>query len=262
LAHKGPFLLEIRLGDQAKPSGKAYDDLYAVESLSQIESYYLWLLDGLAPVPNSRLLDISCGAGELVRCAQQQALVATGIDISEVVVHAAHRLVPPPSRLLVGTGESLPFPDATFDYVTNIGSLEHFVDPAQGVREMARVLRPGGKALVLVPNTFSLLTTMWYAFRTGETSTDHQPIQRYGARADWTNLLGANGLVPRKVAKYERTWPRKAADWGHYLRKPKELARLFTAPFVPLNLAFCFLFTCERSAATDMTPNNIRLGPI
>ena len=254
LSDQGPFLFEIRLGEQANNTGQAYNDLYTVASLSLIESYYLWLLDQLALQSGGHLLDISCGAGELVRLAQQRGHIATGIDISHVVARAAHHLVPSPSRILVGTGEKLPFPDAAFDCVTNIGSLEHFVDPAAGVREMARVLQPGGQALVLVPNTFSLSTNVWNAFRKGITSVDQQPIQRYGARADWTALLAANGLRARRVIKYERTWPRKAADWGFYLRRPKELARLLTTPFVPLNLAFCFLFSCEHM------PANKRLG--
>jgi hypothetical protein len=112
---------------------------------------------------------------------------------------------------------------------------------------MARVLRPGGRAFVLVPNTFSLLTNIWIAFRTGQTSVDLQPIQRYGARADWTNLLQANGLRVCHTGKYERPWPRIRADWGYYLHRPKEMLRLAAAPFVPLNLAFCFLFSCERN---------------
>ena len=111
---------------------------------------------------------------------------------------------------------------------------------------MARVLRPGGRAYVLVPNTFSLLANVWTAFRTGRTSADAQPIQRYGARHDWTRLLEMNGLLVRKTFKYERARPRSWADLRHYFRRPKELLRMLATPFVPLNLAWCFLFVCER----------------
>jgi SAM-dependent methyltransferase len=255
---QGPFWLEIRLGQQARPSRQAYDDLYSGTSLSQIESFYLWLLNHFALPSQGRLLDVSCGAGELVRLAQQRGLAATGIDISEVVARSAHRAVSGPQRIVVGAGEALPFPEASFDFVTNIGSLEHFIDPAQGVREMARVLRPGGRAFVLVPNTFSLLTNVWHAFRTGETSVDAQPIQRYGSRSDWTAVLERNGLWARTVVKYERIWPRLVTDWGYYLTKPKQLVRLLATPFVPLNLAFCFLFTCERMPANNVVAESGR----
>jgi SAM-dependent methyltransferase len=244
-SYKGPFWLEIRLEKQVQQSRQAYDALYSSTSLSQIDSFYLWLMERFALLPGGRLLDVSCGAGELVRLAQQRGLEAVGIDISEVVARAAQRRNGGMGRFVVGAGEALPFPNASFDYVTNIGSLEHFLDPAAGVREMSRVLRPGGSAFVLVPNTFSLLTNIWHAFRTGETSIDDQPIQRYGSRADWMAVLTANGLQPRHVVKYERIWPRLAGDWNYYIGKPKQLVRLLATPFIPLNLAFCFLFTCQ-----------------
>lgn len=245
MSNEGPFWLEIRLIGQETDSGQAYDALYTDGGLSQIESFYLWLMDQLRLPTSGALLDVSCGAGEVVRLATQYGLQAIGVDISEVAAQAAYQNTGSLSLIAVSAGECLPFPSACFDFVTNIGSLEHFSDPALGVREMARVLRPGGKAFVLVPNTFSLLTNVWVAFRTGRTSIDHQPIQRYGARADWTCLLESNGLRVCHIIKYERPWPRLACDWKHYWRRPKELIRLFVAPFIPLNLAFCFLFTCE-----------------
>jgi SAM-dependent methyltransferase len=244
--YPGPFWLEIRLEKQTQQSRRAYNDLYSSSSLSQIDSYYLWLLERFALPAGGRLLDVSCGAGELVSLARQHGVEAVGVDISEVVAHTAQRRAQGTGRFVVGAGETLPFGEASFDYVSNIGSLEHFLDPAAGVREMARVLRPSGLAFVLVPNTFSLLTNIWHAFRTGETSIDDQPLQRYGSRADWTTVLAANGLQPRQVIKYERIWPRVPGDWRYYFGKPKQLARLLAAPFIPVNLAFCFLFICQK----------------
>lgn len=245
-SNEGPFWLEIRRIAPDYDSGRAYDELYTDTSLAQIESFYLWLMERLSLPMSGTLLDVSCGSGEVVRLAAKRGLRAVGVDISEVAARAAQRNVQPSGLIAVSAGEHLPFPEAGFDFVTNIGSLEHFMDPALGVREMARVLRPGGRAFVLVPNTFSLLTNVWIAFRTGRTSADEQPIQRYGARADWMRLLETNGLAVRRTTKYERPWPRVAADWGYYLRRPKEMLRLLAAPWVPLNLAFCFLFMCER----------------
>jgi|WetSurMetagenome_2_1015567.scaffolds.fasta_scaffold10238_4 SAM-dependent methyltransferase len=251
----GPYLLEIRRVPIESDSGEAYDTLYQVESLSQIESFYLWLMDSLRLPPTGRLLDVSCGAGEVVRLVARRGLHATGVDISHVVARVAHRNTAPDGRIAVSNGESLPFLDASFDFVTNIGSLEHFVDPAQGVREMARVLRPGGQAFILVPNTFSLLANVWTAFRTGRTSADTQPIQRYGARTDWIRLLEMNGLEVRRTLKYERPFPRSWKDVWYFLQRPKELLRLLATPFVPLNLAWCFLFVCECTEHLD-TPRS------
>lgn len=242
----GPFLLEIRRISAEGNSREAYDILYSEESLSQIESFYLWLMGRLELPRSGKFLDVSCGAGEVVRLAAQHGLQATGVDISHMVARVARRNIAPSGNVAVSNGEGLPFPDASFDFVTNIGSLEHFISPAQGVSEMARVLRPGGRAFVLVPNTFSLLANVWTAFRTGRTSADAQPIQRYGARHDWALLLELNGLLVRKTFKYERARPRSWVDLRYYFSRPKELLRVLATPFVPLNLAWCFLFVCER----------------
>jgi len=242
----GPFLLEIRRLAAENSNREAYDVLYAEESLSQIESFYLWLMDRLALPQSGIFLDVSCGAGEVVRLAAQRGLQATGVDISHIVARVARHNVVPLGNIVVGNGEDLPFPDASFDFVTNIGSLEHFARPDLGAREIARVLRPGGRAFVLVPNTFSLLANIWTAFRTGRTAADAQPIQRYGARHDWIQLLAKNGLSVRQTFKYERPRPRTRADLRYYLSRRKELLRMIATPFVPLNLAWCFLFVCER----------------
>jgi len=243
---KPPFFLEIRFDEANFDSKIAYDDLYEETGLSQIQSFYLWLMEQLRLPKQGRLLDVSCGAGEVVKLAGEHGLKAVGVDISEVVAHTAQEKINKQGWISVSTGENLPFPDEYFNFVTNIGSLEHFFNPAQGVSEMARVLHPEGKTFILLPNTFSLLTNILVAFRTGETSIDDQPIQRYGARGDWTRLLEQNGLKITRTIKYERPFPRVLKDWGYYLRRPKELLRLFVGPFIPLNLAFCFLFICDK----------------
>ncbi len=243
---KPPFFLEIRITPPEQDSKSAYDEIYAEEGLSQLPSFYLWYLEKLDLGTEGRLLDVSCGSGEVVRLARQRGLEAHGTDISFQAARRA-REAAEAAVITAAAGETLPYANASFDYLTNIGSLEHFLDPAQGVREMARVLRRGGRAFVLVPNTFSLSTNIWHAFRTGETSIDEQPIQRYASRADWQRLLEQNGLRVYRTIKYERPWPRLRSDWRYYLRRPKELARLLAAPFIPLNLAFCFVFFCEKA---------------
>jgi len=237
------FLFDIRRLTAGGKSRNLYDSLYQERDLEQIQSFYLWLMDRMYLPKSGRLLDVSCGAGELVRLATAAGMQAQGLDISEIVARTAFSRAR--GMITVGAGEDLPFADASFDIVTNIGSLEHFTDPLAGTVEIARVLKRTGRAFILVPNTFSLLNNVWTAFRTGRTAVDEQPIQRYGARADWVALIRAGGLAVRQTIKYERAWPRLARDWHYYLSRPKELLRLLATPFVPLNLAWCFLFVCE-----------------
>lgn len=246
MANEGPFLLEITLRNVNTDSRIAYDELYKGFDLSQIKSFYLWLIEKIQLPDHGRLLDVSCGAGEVVKLASEQGIETVGVDISETVAHIAQQKVGINSNICVSEGENLPFPNKSFDIVTNIGSLEHYNNPARGVQEMARVLKPGGNAHILVPNIFSLLTNIWFAFRTGGLSIDDQPIQRYGTRSDWILLLEKNGLHVKRTIKYERPWPQTIDDWDYYLHEPKEMLRLLATPFIPINLAFCFLFTCKK----------------
>ncbi|MER3457316.1 MAG: hypothetical protein C4309_00380 [Chloroflexota bacterium] len=249
-------LLEIRHmeEDTAHWVKRAYEAIYTGPGIRQLESFYLWLLDILSPLPGRRLLDVSCGEGTLVRWASARGVEAYGIDLAEAAVRIAYNrggLMTGKSSFAVAAGEHLPFPDVSFDYVTNIGSLEHFADVAAGVREMARILRPNGTALMLVPNLFSLLHNVYEVWRKGHVVDDGQPLQRYATRRDWEQLLRANGLTVLRTVKYEREWPRSRSDLAWYLRHPKALVRLMLSPVVPLNLASCFVFLCCRDSTGD-----------
>ncbi len=224
---------------------EAYEALYGGrQPIRHLRSFYLWLLDLIRPEPGRRLLDVACGQGDLHTLARARGVEAYGLDLAETALRAGRRRGG--EGFLLADGERLPFPGACFDYVTNIGSLEHFPDPLQGVREMARVLRPGGEAWVLLPNTYSILGNVWTALRQGRSGEDHQPIQRYAARREWEEVLEEGGLRVRRVVKYERERPRTREDLLWYLRHPKPLVRLLLTPFVPLNWASCFVFQCVK----------------
>jgi SAM-dependent methyltransferase len=90
--------------------------------------------------------------------ASRQGARAYGIDISEPIVvqagaafdtgpGARHRL-----RGAVGDVRALPFRDASFDAIYSMGTIEHFDETDRAVEEIARVLKPGGRAIVGVPN--------------------------------------------------------------------------------------------------------------
>ena len=226
-------------------SQTAYEKIYAGEGIRQTDSFYLWLLKLMRIEAGQRLLDISCGEGSLVRLAKERGVTAYGADMSETAlltaVHEART-----QQFAVGDAQDLPFADASFDYVANIGSLEHYLDPVKGILEIRRVLSPHGLACILLPNVYSIVDNVWYAYRFGRTFQDVQPIQRYAARYDWQDLLEANGLHVDKTVKYEREWPTQAGDWQVYLHHPKSLVKLLLTPLIPLNLASCFVYLCRR----------------
>ena len=142
-------------------SQSAYDEIYAGQGIRLLDSFYLWLLALLKPKPEACLLDVSCGQGRLVTLAQRQKMAAYGIDFSPAAVLRGRR--EGGWGLLVGDGTRLPFPDRVFDYVTCIGSLEHYLQPEAGMADIRRVLAEHGTACILLPNTFSLLGNVNYA---------------------------------------------------------------------------------------------------
>jgi len=245
---KADIMLEVRLNQVTTDheSQQVYDEVYSVTDLSQQESFYLWMVERLELRPEDKYLDISCGRAQLLALAQERGIESHGIDLSHTALQSGRELTQS-QRLVTGNSQALPYVSESFTVVSNIGSLEHYVDMNTAVHEMARVLKPGGRAIVLVPNTFSLLNNIWFAFRQGRTSIDpHQPIQRYGARYEWQQLLENAGLIVEKTIKYERVRPRTWPDFVSYAQHPKEAIRLLLTPFVPLNLAFCFVFVCRK----------------
>jgi SAM-dependent methyltransferase len=236
---------EIRLNyDGADWTSRSYEAIYRGEGIRQLDSFYRWLLRLLQPVPGRRLLDVATGEGVLPNVARElHGLDAIGSDLALAAARIGRR--EGAATFCVSSGEGLPFAAASFDYVTCIGSLEHFLDMGAGVREMARVLRPDGKALILVPNTYSIIGNVYTAFKTGMSTIDHQPLQRYAARAEWALLLEANGLQVERTVKYEREAPETINEALWYLQHPRALVRLALTPLIPLNLASCFVYLCR-----------------
>lgn len=242
-------MVEIRhpMVDSVKASGAVYDDLHAEGYLRQRESFYKWLVSLLSPEPGQSLLDMSCGQGALLKFASDAGLCAVGLDLSPIAAQRARALLPSRVKIDVGDAECLPYVNNSFDYVMNIGSIEHYLQPYRAVREMRRVLKPAGVACILLPNTFGLLGNIVYVWRNGNVFDDGQPLQRYGTRQQWQALLENNGLRVFRIHKYERAWPRTWQDLQWYAMRPHKFLRVFLTPFIPVNLASFLVFLCRRA---------------
>ena len=95
--------------------------------------------------PIASILDVGCGTGRLLRALASRYPDAqlNGIDPAEQMIHEATKLHSHAS-FNVGPAEKLPYADNTFDLVCSSISFHHWADQAQGLREIARVLRAGG----------------------------------------------------------------------------------------------------------------------
>lgn len=194
--------------------------------------------------PGKRLIDIACGLGYLAEMASERGLDVVGVDISSVALEKAKRECDHVGMLLLGDGERLPWPDHTFDYAVNLGSLEHFVDPAAAVREMSRVLRSDGCAALLLPNSHHI-RAIYSVYKYGEMLPDLQDFERFATRVEWERLLTENGLRVLSVHKYDTGMARvykKGNEIFWYLYNI--FFRLF-GRWTPLNLTYTFIFICE-----------------
>ncbi len=97
-----------------------------------------------------------CGVGTYVQKLREQGAVVHGLDIEFARVQHPVAALP---ALVCGACEALPYPSGSFDVVLSHEVLEHVQDDRQAVRELVRVLRPGGRAVIFAPNR-------WYPFET------------------------------------------------------------------------------------------------
>jgi ubiquinone/menaquinone biosynthesis C-methylase UbiE/uncharacterized membrane protein YphA (DoxX/SURF4 family) len=106
-----------------------------------------------------RALDAGCGPGQFTIIAAESLpqVEATGIDIAPTMIELAreHAKASPAAarlRFEVADVSRLPFPDGHFDAVISSGSIKHWPDPVAGLRELHRVLAPGGRAFIAEMN--------------------------------------------------------------------------------------------------------------
>src|SRR5260370_34138325 len=106
------------------------------------------VVGGYAP-PESRVLDLGCGRGGVVELFWRDVRLAAGLD-PDAPSLTEHRA--PGMPILRGVGEHLPFAGESFDLVGCLWVLEHVREPLTVLREVGRVLTPGGHFVVLTPN--------------------------------------------------------------------------------------------------------------
>jgi SAM-dependent methyltransferase len=232
--------------DNLSATQDAYDTIYETQGINHSDSFYLWILNLLKADHKKPILDISCGQGRLVNLARLRGYRALGIDFSMGGLQIALRESDAPIYC-TADGEKLPFPDNSLDFITHIGSLEHYLHPLNGVEEIGRILKPGGRAVILLPNAFGLLGNIKYVTSHGEVFDDGQPIQRYATRHTWEDMLKQKNLIIEKVVPYhEIDFPQVWQDFIFLLARPQKIIRRIIALFIPVNLSNHFVFICTK----------------
>ena len=173
-----------------------YNQHYAAKGLQTMRpaAAYPVFLDLLGARAGNRLLDVSCGAGSLLAAAGARDIEAIGVDLSDEAVRLAQR-VAPAAQVAVGAGEALAFQTGTFDYVTCLGSLEHFLDMGRGLEEMKRVAKPDARFCIMVPNEDFI---GWKVL--GQQGTAQQDINEHLLPlAAWRSLFEQHGFAVLRV---------------------------------------------------------------
>lgn len=188
-------MIERMRTKSAKQVRKFYDAIYKRGGYFSDENFNKRALRilGVNNKENAKLLDIGCGQGTLLAAAEKY-VKTYGVDISAEAVKRAKKNARK-TVFKVTTAEKLPFPPGHFDYITCMGSLEHFFDIDKALREMKRVSKKGVKILVHVPNSKYLIHIILGV------NTQGQINERLATEEEWRKIIEKHFIV-ESVHKY------------------------------------------------------------
>ena len=231
-----------------------YNQHYAAKGLQSMRpaAAYPVFLDLLGATAGTRLLDVSCGTGSLLAAARERAVDAVGVDLSDEAVKLA-KSVAPSVEVAVGAGEALAFRDGSFDYVSCLGSLEHFLDMGKGLEEMKRVAKPAARFCIMVPNQDFI---GWKVL--GHQGTAQQDINEHLLPLKaWQQLFEQHGLVVLRVVPDR--W--HAIRWRSPNGGKRGAARFVIGPvleagwrLVPLRWQYQFVFVLANRSTPPTSP--------
>src|SRR5215211_6612215 len=130
------------------PLGSSYDRVGAVLSFGQDPRWRRFLVSRL-PRDGGHVLDVATGTGLVAEELLARGFRVTGVDQSPEMLAQARTRFDDRIELVEGSAEALPFADASFDHLTFTYLLRYVDDPAATLRELARVVRPGGTVAML-----------------------------------------------------------------------------------------------------------------
>lgn len=239
------------MGALFDPVAETYDRWCATPLGAITEAYEREALETLLPpdLTGMAALDVGCGTGTWALRLAAGGADVTGVDISAEMIRMARRNAEQAGQteqtgrtvaFLTGDAGHLPFPAASYDLVTALLVLEFSADPGAVLSEMARVLRPGGIALVATLNRRSI----WTVLRRlgglrrigGARRRTVYDDARFLSAGGLDAMLVAAGLTPvaRRAAVF---YPPIAAAWAVPLLKCLEAAGRRGFGFGPAFLA-------------------------
>lgn len=139
---------------------------------------------------DKKFLDIACGSGQLLKIAEKSFLQPYGTEISTEAIKLAEKKVPNAYIMELQTENLHLIDDDFFDYITCIGSLEHFLDIDKSLQEMCRVGNKDATYCILVPNSDS-----WFRNKTDQEEINEQMF----SLKEWGTKFKNNGFIIDKI---------------------------------------------------------------
>ncbi|HEY9813208.1 MAG TPA: class I SAM-dependent methyltransferase [Candidatus Sericytochromatia bacterium] len=138
-----------------------------------------FIIQQLGNIKGKRILDLGCGAGENSVYFAKRGAICVAADYSPGMVEVALQLAAANQVEIEGCTENaiaLSFPDNSFDIVYASNLLHHLPDPQAAIREMYRVLKPGGKACFWDPLKHNPVINVYRRIATSVRTEDEQPL--------------------------------------------------------------------------------------
>ena len=224
-----------------------YNRIFESSGIRANSAYYRWLLKLLNPKSGSSLLDVSCGEGIFLKefAKHVRGAKTFGLDISDKAL-VKSGINACGSYLINADGQYIPFADGQFDYVSCLGSLEHYLNPQQGMQELLRVGKRQALFCIVLPNSVSI-DFLQHVIKYGDKPVDDfQIIERTATRKEWEAMLLKNGFKIIKVYG-SNLWPELLQEGTFKIKSiAKYFKRLAIKTFCPLNLAREFVFICVK----------------
>ena len=175
---------------------QTYNKRYERNQYAEVERA---LLQFVTSQEELQVLEVGCGTGHWLAALHTRGHHVVGLDLSAQMLKQAHALLPDVA-LIGGRAEYLPFPAETFDRVFCINAIHHFTDKPAFLKEVRRLLRPGGKMLSvgLDPHTGM---DQWYVYDYFPESIEIDK-QRYPALSflrEWMSAAGFERCITREV---------------------------------------------------------------
>lgn len=219
--------------DQQKYYGKKFSHHFSGQWQNWEESYLKRIFTNIPIKKNGFYLDIGSGSGYVVIEAAKRGVNGIGIDLSVEGVRKAKSFalqnkVDENSLFILAGAEKLPFKNEVFNGITLIMVLEHIIDDALAIKEIYRVLKPGGKVYITVPNTYRKIWPflwpiyLWHDKKVGHLR--HYSIGQLGEKFETEGFVLKKYFYTGHLIKLWQVFigalfPKKDDWWWHFEEK-------------------------------------------